>query len=120
MAYDPQNIFARLIRGELPANKVYEDEHVLALHDIAPKAPIHVMIVPKGPYTTISDFTANASDREILAFNRAIAKVVAELDLEQTGYRVISNNGGFGHQEVPHFHLHIVGGKSLGAMLPEL
>ena len=77
------------------------------------------MIVPKGPYATIGDFTAEASDEEILRFNRAIAECVAILDLEKTGYRIISNNGGFGHQEVPHFHMHIVGGKSLGAMLPD-
>jgi diadenosine tetraphosphate (Ap4A) HIT family hydrolase len=119
MAYDPQNIFARIIRGELPSNKVYEDDHVLAFHDIAPKAPVHIMIVPKGPYATIGDFTEQASDYEILHFNRAIAKCIAILDLEKTGYRLISNNGSFGHQEVPHFHMHIVGGKSLGAMLPD-
>ena len=118
-SYDPQNIFARILRGEIPSRKVYEDEHVLAIHDAFPQASIHILVLPKGAYVSMSDFTAQASDAEIVALNRAVAKIVRETGLQDGGYRVIANAGAHGGQEVPHLHLHIVGGEKLGPMLPK-
>ncbi|GBQ43847.1 histidine triad nucleotide-binding protein [Komagataeibacter sucrofermentans] len=117
-AYDPQNVFARILRGELPCRKVYEDEYALAFHDIAPKAPIHVLVIPKGAYVSFADFSANASEAEIAGFTRAVGKVARDLGLEAPGYRLVSNTGIEGGQEVPHFHVHLFGGRPLGAMLP--
>jgi diadenosine tetraphosphate (Ap4A) HIT family hydrolase len=116
--YDPSNIFARILRGEIPCRKVHEDEWALAFHDINPQAPVHVLVVPKGQYVSLADFSASASDAEIAGFWRAVGKVAKELSLEVSGYRVLTNMGVHGHQEVPHFHVHIFGGRSLGRMLP--
>lgn len=117
-AYDSSNIFARILRGEIPCSKVYEDDHVLAFNDIAPKAPVHVLVIPKGAYISIDDFGMNAPAEEIKALYSAVAKIAAEKGLTDTGFRTIANTGLNGGQEVPHFHLHILGGKKLGAMLP--
>ncbi len=115
--YDNDNIFAKIIRGEIPCGKIFEDEHVLAFYDIAPQAPIHILVIPKGAYVDLADFSANASGDEITAFHRAVAQIVKDHDLT-AGFRAISNAGGHGGQEVPHYHLHIVGGAPIGAMIP--
>ncbi|MDH5654577.1 MAG: histidine triad nucleotide-binding protein [Spirochaetia bacterium] len=117
MTYDPQNIFAKILRGEIPCNKIYEDEYALSFHDINPQAPIHALVIPKGPYQSMTDFTAKASSEEISGTLRAIGKVVDILNLPEDGYRVLSNTGTNGGQEVPHLHFHIFGGKRLGRML---
>lgn len=118
MAYDPDNIFAKILRGDIPANKpVYEDDYVLAFWDIAPKKQTHVLIIPKGSYADITSFSKEASDEEILALIRAIPKVVEKLGLAEKGYRLISNCRDHGGQEVPHLHLHILGGEPVGAMV---
>ena len=117
MAYDPENIFAKILRGQIPCRKVYEDDHVLAFHDINPQAPVHVLIIPKGAYSSLQDFGANASVDEIAFFFRAVSKIAADLNLVEPGYRTLSNAGLNAGQEVPHFHVHLFGGKSLGAML---
>ncbi len=119
MAYDPDNIFAKIIRGEIPCNKVYEDDHVLAFHDIRPQAPVHVLVVPKGPYESMDDLSANASDAEIAALFRAVGTVAGQLGVAEAGYRILVNNGANAHQEVQHLHVHIFGGRRLGAMLPQ-
>lgn len=118
MAYDSNNIFARILRGEIPNNTVYEDAHVLAFNDIHPQAPTHILVIPKGAYESLSDFSATASAAEQTAFFAAIGKIVADKKLDDGGYRVIANAGVHGGQEVPHFHLHILAGKKLGKMLP--
>ena len=115
--YDDSNIFARILRGEIPAKKVHEDNHVLAFHDIAPQAPVHVLVIPKGKYVSIADFSAQASADEITGFWRAVGQVARELGLEATGHRILSNMGEHGGQEVPHFHVHIFGGRPLGPMV---
>lgn len=115
--YDPDNIFAKILRGEVPCNKVYEDDHVLAFHDIAPQAPVHILVIPKGPYVAIDDFGVNASAQEVKALYAAVAKIAEDHDLREDGFRVIANTGLNGGQEVPHFHVHILGGKALGPML---
>jgi histidine triad (HIT) family protein len=115
--YDDSNIFARILRGELPANKVYEDEHVLAFHDINPLAPAHILVIPKGAYVSWDDFSAKASDAEIAAFVRATGRIAREAGLVQRGYRVLANTGPNSGQEVPHLHLHIFAGRPLGPML---
>lgn len=117
MSYDDQNIFAKILRGEIPCDKVYEDDHVLAFNDIAPQAPVHVLVIPKGSYISQADFGSKASSEEISAFYKAVSKIVDEKNLAEDGFRCITNTGGHGGQEVPHFHLHILGGKPLGAML---
>ena len=117
MSYDPNNVFARILRGEIPARTVYEDDHALAFHDINPQAPVHVLVIPKGPYVSLADFTAKASDEEIAGFWRAVGRVARELGLEESGYRILANHGANAHQEVPHFHVHIFGGRPLGPML---
>ena len=115
--YDDANIFARILRGELPSKKVYEDEWALAFHDIAPQAPVHILVIPKGAYVSWDDFTAKASDAEICGFSRAIGHVAREAGLVEPGYRVLYNVGVHGGQEVPHLHAHIFGGRSLGRMI---
>lgn len=115
--YDEQNIFARILRGEIPCRKVYEDEWALAFHDINPQAPVHVLVIPKGKYVAYSDFAAGASDAEIAGYSRAIRTVVVALGLEDDGYRLLTNMGPNSHQEVPHLHVHVFGGKPLGPML---
>ena len=117
MAYDRTNVFARILRGELPCTKVYEDEHVLAFRDIAPLAPNHVVLIPKGEYVSADDFTARASEAELVAFMRAIGKIAAAEGIAEGGYRILSNHGQTAHQAVPHFHLHLFGGRDLGARL---
>lgn len=117
MTYDPNNIFARILRGEIPCRKAYEDEWALAFHDIQPQAPIHVLVIPKGSYVSMVDFTARASEAEIAGLFRAVGTVARELGLDPSGYRVLSNCGQDGHQEVPHLHIHVVGGRPLGRML---
>ena len=115
--YDESNIFARILRGELPSKKVFEDEHVLAFHDINPLAPTHILVIPKGPYVSWDDFSEKASDAEIAALARAAGKIARESGLVETGYRLLANSGLDSGQEVPHLHLHIFAGRSLGPML---
>ncbi|WP_419898536.1 histidine triad nucleotide-binding protein [Roseomonas sp. USHLN139] len=115
--YDDGNIFARILRGEIPARKVFEDAHALAFHDIAPQAPVHVLVIPKGRYVSVADFSTQASAEEVAGFWRAVGQVAKQLGLEGQGFRVLTNMGADGGQEVPHFHVHIFGGKRLGAML---
>jgi histidine triad (HIT) family protein len=117
MAYDSGNVFARILRGELPCKKVYEDDHVLAFHDISPQAPVHVLVIPKGAYVSMDDFSDRASDAEIAALTRAVGRIARDLGLAEPGYRILSNIGSDGHQEVPHLHIHIFGGRPLGRML---
>lgn len=117
MAYDRENIFAKIIRGEIPNNTVYEDDHVLAFKDITPQAPVHVLIIPKGDYEDLNDFSENASDEELVAYLRAFSKVAKEAGVDGDGYRTIINTGENGHQEVPHLHAHIAGGHPVGRML---
>jgi diadenosine tetraphosphate (Ap4A) HIT family hydrolase len=117
MAYDQNNIFAKILRGEIPCNKVFEDDHALAFHDINPQASVHVLVIPKGNYVSMADFTANAPADLIAGFMRAVGQVAKELGLEEGGYRTISNAGPNSHQEVPHLHIHILGGRPLGPML---
>ena len=117
MAYDPANVFARILRGEIPCKKVYEDAHTLAFHDVAPQAPVHVLVIPKSAYTDFDDFTARASEREIAALHRAVTKVAEITGISGSGYRVLCNVGANGGQEVPHVHLHVFGGRRLGRML---
>ena len=116
-SYDQNNIFARILRGELPCTKVYEDEHVLAFNDISPQAPVHVLVIPKGPYVTWDEFSAKASDAELAAFSRAIGEVARRTGVDATGFRVIANNGNHGVQDVQHLHAHVLGGRSLGPIL---
>jgi diadenosine tetraphosphate (Ap4A) HIT family hydrolase len=117
MAYDDSNVFARILRGELPCKKVYEDDSVLAFHDIRPQAPVHVLVIPKGRYVSMDDFSAKASAEEITAFFRAVGEVARRLGLVASGYRILANHGGDAGQEVPHFHIHIFGGRRLGRMI---
>ena len=117
MSYDSNNIFAKILRGEIPCRKVYEDEHVLAFHDIHPQAPAHILVLPRGAYKDMSDFTARAGADEIAALFRALGKIAKDEGLEESGYRVISNCGANGGQEVPHLHLHLLGGRKLGRMV---
>jgi diadenosine tetraphosphate (Ap4A) HIT family hydrolase len=117
MAYDPNNIFARILRGEIPCKKVYEDDHTLAFHDIDPLAPVHILVIPKGAYVSIDDFTANASDAEIAALMRAVGRVAAAAGVTESGWRLLANVGANAGQEVPHLHFHVFGGGRLGPML---
>jgi histidine triad (HIT) family protein len=118
MAYDRNNIFARILRGEIPCNKVYEDAHVLAFHDISPQSPTHVLVIPKGEYVSFDDFSQNASAEEIAALVRAVGQIAREQRVADTGYRILANTGPAAHQEVQHFHVHLFGGRDLGGMLP--
>jgi histidine triad (HIT) family protein len=117
MAYDRDNIFAKILRGEIPCRKVYEDEHALAFHDINPLAPVHVLVIPKGDYVSMDDFTRAAAPEQIAGFFRAVGKTARTLGLAKSGYRFLANTGADGRQEVPHFHVHIFGGAPLGRML---
>ena len=118
LPYDDQNIFAKILRGEIPAKKVYEDEWAFAFHDIAPQAPIHILVIPKGAYVSWDDFSVKASDAEVAGFVRAVGHVAREQGLVAPGYRLLANIGVHGHQEVPHLHVHLFGGRQMGAMLP--
>ncbi|HYI47430.1 MAG TPA: histidine triad nucleotide-binding protein [Allosphingosinicella sp.] len=115
--YDDGNIFARILRGEIPSNRVYEDEHALAFHDINPLAPTHILVIPKGAYVSWDDFSERASDSEIAGFVRAVGTVARDRGLAAPGYRLLANVGGHGGQEVPHLHVHIFGGRAIGPML---
>lgn len=118
--YDDQNIFAKILRGEIPNDTVIETEHSLAFRDIQPQAPVHVLVIPKGPYVNYDHFAANAPDAEILDYTRAIAQVCAMEGVnpdDNDGYRMISNAGAHGVQEVPHLHIHILGGRRMGRMV---
>ncbi len=115
--YDNNNIFAKILRGEIPCNKVYEDDHVLAFHDLYPKAPVHILVIPKGQYVAIDDFGTKASPEEIKAFFAAISKIAEEHGIAETGFRSIANTGSNGGQEVPHFHMHLLGGGPVGPMV---
>ncbi|QXQ05713.1 histidine triad nucleotide-binding protein [Sphingosinicellaceae bacterium] len=117
--YDDQNIFAKILRGEIPCRKVFEDDFALAFHDIAPQAPVHVLVIPKGPHVSWADFSAKAPDAEIVGFVRAVGQVARDLGLEEPGYRLLANAGVHGHQEVPHLHVHVFGGRQMGLMLPK-
>lgn len=117
MTYDPNNIFAKILRGEIPCKKVYEDAHVLSFHDISPQAPSHILVIPKGAYRDMNDFSQNASPEEITALFRAVGVIAKQEGLDEAGYRLISNCGANGGQEVPHLHLHILGGRKLGRMV---
>ena len=118
LPYDDRNVFAKILRGEIPANKIYEDEWSFAFHDINPQAPVHILVIPKGAYVSWDDFSAKASDEEIAGFVRAVGHVAREQGLVAPGYRLLANIGVHGHQEVPHLHVHLFGGRQLGAMLP--
>jgi diadenosine tetraphosphate (Ap4A) HIT family hydrolase len=115
--YDDQNIFAKILRGEIPAKKVYEDEYALAFHDIAPQAPHHILVIPMGAYVSWDDFSGNASDAEIVGFVRAVGSVARAAGLVEPGYRLLANTGLDAGQEVPHLHVHIFAGQPLGPML---
>ncbi|MBN8892928.1 MAG: histidine triad nucleotide-binding protein [Acetobacteraceae bacterium SCN 69-10] len=115
--YDDQNVFARILSGEIPCRRVFEDDWALAFHDIAPQAPVHVLVIPKARYVSMADFTARGSAGEIAGFFRAVGAVARQLELETPGYRILANMGPDSGQEVPHFHVHIFGGKPLGPML---
>jgi diadenosine tetraphosphate (Ap4A) HIT family hydrolase len=116
--YDDANIFARILRGEIPCQKVAESEHALAFRDINPQAPVHVLVVPKGRWVSAADFHAGASDAEIAGFWRLVGQVAKAEGLEPRGYRLLTNMGEEGGQEVPHFHVHVFGGRRLGRMVP--
>jgi diadenosine tetraphosphate (Ap4A) HIT family hydrolase len=115
--YDDSNIFARILRGELPSSKIYEDDHVLAFNDINPLSPTHILVIPKGRYVSWDDFSAKASDAEITAFVRAVGKIARDAGLVESGYRILANAGLNSGQEVPHLHAHIFAGRPLGPML---
>ena len=117
MAYDDENVFARILRGEIPCDQVYEDEHALAFRDINPQAPVHVLVIPKGAYRSLDDFTANASDAELAGYLRAVGRVARDLGTVENGYRILSNIGRHAHQEVEHLHVHIFAGRDLGPMI---
>lgn len=121
MVYDPQNIFARILRGEIPNDTVGETEHSLAFRDIRPLAPVHLLVIPKGQYVSYDDFAENASDAEIVDFNRLVARVARDAGISLAaggaGFRAITNAGADGVQEVPHFHLHLLGGRNIGRMI---
>ncbi len=115
--YNDQNIFAKILRGEIPNKTVYQDEFALAFHDINPQAPVHVLVIPKGAYVCWDDFSAKASDAEIAGFVRAVGTVARDMGLVAPGYRLLANTGTDSHQEVPHLHVHLFAGKPLGPML---
>lgn len=117
MSYDNDNIFAKILRGEIPCDKVFEDDYALAFRDINPQAPIHVLVIPKGAYVDMDDFSANGTDSEIIGFMRATGQVARELGAVHGGYRLLANNGADANQEVPHLHVHIFAGHNLGPML---
>jgi len=117
MAYDPDNVFAKILRGEIPCDKIHEDEHTLAFRDIHPQAPVHVLVIPKGSYVSMDDFAAFASDAEMAALLRAVRLVADKMGVTAAGWRMLANTGANARQEVPHLHIHIFGGRDLGPML---
>ncbi|MCH8835505.1 MAG: HIT domain-containing protein [Proteobacteria bacterium] len=117
MPYDTDNVFAKILRGEIPCETIYDDEFAIAFDDINPQSPVHVLVLPKGEYVSMDDFTANASDAEIAGFFRAVGAVARQVDVVGNGYRTLANHGRDAHQEVPHFHIHIFAGRDLGPMI---
>jgi diadenosine tetraphosphate (Ap4A) HIT family hydrolase len=117
LPYDDNNIFARILRGEIPCREVYRDAHALAFHDINPQAPTHILVIPTGAYVSWDDFAARGSEAEIAGFVRAVGEVARAAGLVEPGYRLLANIGPDSHQEVPHLHVHILGGRPLGPML---
>ena len=117
LPYDDDNIFAKILRGEIPSTKVYEDEWAYAFEDINAQAKVHTLVVPKGKYVSWDDFSAKASDAEIAGFVRAVGKVARDKGLVEPGYRLLANLGAHGGQEVPHLHVHLFGGEPLGRMI---
>lgn len=115
--YDDNNIFAKILRGEIPCKKVYENEHILAFHDINPHAPSHILVIPKGRYVSWDDFSSKASDEEMAGFVRGVGQVARDAGFAETGYRLLANIGQHGHQEVPHLHVHILAGRQFKALL---
>lgn len=111
--YDENNVFAKMLKGDIPVNKIYEDDYAIAFADIHPKAPVHLLVIPKGAYTDFSDFTARAANDEICGFFKAVGKVAERQGLPENGYRLVMNTGRDGGQEVPHLHVHILAGKKL-------
>ncbi|MBM3556193.1 MAG: histidine triad nucleotide-binding protein [Alphaproteobacteria bacterium] len=120
MAYDDTNIFARILRGEIPCKKVHETEYALAFHDINPRAPVHVLVIPKFPAVTYDEFVAKAPAEAVAGYFRAMGEVVEKLGLVAPGYRVLANTGEHGHQEVQHLHFHVFGGRPLGPMIKRI
>ena len=116
-AYDDNNIFAKILRGEIPCDKVFEDDHVLAFRDISPVRPTHILVIPKGRYVSMDDFSAKASDTEMAAFVRAIGHVARQAGVAADGYRIVANIAAHGRQEVPHLHIHVIGGADTGPMI---
>ena len=114
--YDSSNIFARILRGEIPSPRLFENDYAIAIRDINPQAPSHILVLPKGAYVSFDDFTERASDAEIVGFNRAVGQIAREAGLADSGYRLIFNHGRDSHQEVPHLHAHILGGRALGPL----
>jgi diadenosine tetraphosphate (Ap4A) HIT family hydrolase len=119
VGYDTSNVFARILRGEIPCARIYEDDFALAFHDIHPRAPVHALVIPKGEYVSLADFSARAPAEQVAGFFRAVGAVARQLGLDDSGYRILANSGANSHQEVPHFHVHIFGGRPLGPMLVE-
>lgn len=117
--YDDNNVFAKILRGEIPCKKVYEDDFALAFHDINPQAPVHLLVIPKGAYVSWDDFSEKAPAEEIAGFIRAVGQVARDAGLVDPGYRMLANVGGHGHQEVPHLHVHLFGGRQFYAMVPQ-
>ena len=115
--YDTNNIFAKILRGDIPCTKIYEDDFALAFEDINPQAPIHVLVIPKGQYVSMDDFSKYATQEEVAGLMRAVGITARQLNLSENGYRIIANTGTDGMQEVPHFHIHVFGGNKLGRML---
>lgn len=119
MTYDPNNIFAKILRGEIPCKKIFENEHALAFEDIAPAAPVHVLVVPKGEYASFHDFSSKASPETMAGFYASVRQVTERLGLTESGYRILTNHGPDASQTVHHFHVHILGGRPLGGLLPK-
>lgn len=117
MTYDTENIFAKILREEIPCDKIYEDDYVLAFKDIHPQLKIHVLVIPKGAYISLEDFGANGTAEEITAFYRAVAQIAKEQGLLENGFRAIANTGEYGRQDVPHYHLHLLGGEPVGPFI---
>ena len=115
--YDKENIFAKILRSEIPCSKVYDDKYALAFNDINPQSEIHILVIPKGEYISFNDFSDKASSEEINSFFKTVRKVAKQVGIDTSGYRIISNHGPDSHQEVPHFHVHILGGNPLGTLL---
>lgn len=115
--YNPENIFAKILKKEIPSEMIYEDENVYAFEDINPQAPVHILIIPKKPYCSFDDFSRDADDQTICAMIRSVSKIANELKIED-GYRLVTNIGTYGGQEVPHFHIHLLSGEQFGRILP--